>query len=63
MEKRETILEDPALDGAGAVRVVALEFSGVPSISDTPKEAGAVAAAMDAMVSWPRNSGGKKSVD
>lgn len=57
LEKSATILENPAFDGAGTERAAALEFSVVPSISDTPKEAGAVAAAMDAMVSWPKISG------
>lgn len=52
LENSATIFDEPA-EGGGAERVVAAVVRRVPRSSDAPREAGAVAAAMDAM-EWRR---------
>lgn len=49
LEKRATILEEPA-EGAGPARAGPAALRRVPRISEAPRAAGAAAAAMEAMV-------------
>lgn len=56
LEKSATILDEPD-EGTAAARAGAAALRRVPRISDAPREAAAVAAAMDAMVCGGRREG------
>lgn len=62
LEKSATILDEPD-EGAAAARAGAAALRRVPRISDAPREAAAVAAAMDAMVCGGRRGGSEGGIN
>ena len=56
LEKRATVSKVAGLEGDGADLVAPLKFTGFPSISDMPRDAAAVEAAMEAMFLKPQGT-------